>query len=115
MQKTAGIGTPEPPDGTFMRGNWDHAYTLRIGGGNWDIYRLSQLRHPIIIRNQLLKKVDKAGKTPWWNSQIESRRKKVRKLLNEAKRTKQPIHWGEYESAKREYRKSIWNAQRDSW
>ncbi|KAG5895410.1 hypothetical protein JTB14_029422 [Gonioctena quinquepunctata] len=62
-----------------------------------------------------LKKVDKGSKTPWWNSQIEFHRKKVRKLLNKAKRTKQPTHWKDYKSARREYKKSIRIAQRNTW
>lgn len=55
------------------------------------------------------------GKTPWWNSHVESHRKKVRKLFNKAKRTNIQNHWEDYKSAQREYKKVIRDSQRDTW
>ncbi|KAJ8961489.1 hypothetical protein NQ318_014737 [Aromia moschata] len=56
-----------------------------------------------------------SSKTPWWNSHVESHRRKVRKLFNKAKRTKNPNHWEDYKSAQREYKKVIRDSIRDTW
>ncbi|KAJ8962768.1 hypothetical protein NQ318_001167 [Aromia moschata] len=62
-----------------------------------------------------LKQRTSSSKTPWWNSHVESHRRKVRKLFNKAKRTKNPNHWEDYKSAQREYKKVIRDSIRDTW
>ncbi|KAJ8956445.1 hypothetical protein NQ318_010759 [Aromia moschata] len=62
-----------------------------------------------------LKQRTSSSKTPWWNSHVESHRRKVRKLFNKAKRTKNPNHREDYKSAQREYKKVIRDSIRDTW
>ncbi|KAJ8934059.1 hypothetical protein NQ318_003246, partial [Aromia moschata] len=62
-----------------------------------------------------LKQRTSSSKKPWWNSHVESHRRKVRKLFNKAKRTKNPNHWEDYKSAQREYKKVIRDSIRDTW
>ncbi|KAG5881534.1 hypothetical protein JTB14_008460 [Gonioctena quinquepunctata] len=65
--------------------------------------------------NSPLKKVDKAGKTPWWNSQIEFHRKTKKSANFSIKPNGQNNpHSGKIIS-QREYKKSIRIAQRDTW
>ncbi|KAJ8942174.1 hypothetical protein NQ318_002847 [Aromia moschata] len=89
----------------------------------WDLYledlkgRLIGISIPIRKRgrpNCPLKQRTSSSKKPWWNSHVESHRRKVRKLFNKAKRTKNPNHWEDYKSAQREY-KVIRDSIRDTW
>lgn len=62
-----------------------------------------------------LRRVKRARKVPWWNSELQNQRKETRRLLNRAMRTNSIGDWDCYKQAQRNYKDSIRRSKRESW
>ncbi len=62
-----------------------------------------------------LRKVRAGGRVPWWNQQLSSLRKNVRKMLRKALNSDTIQRWAEYRVARNEYKHLIVKAKREAW